>query len=127
MAEILQRCVRRVIAFALAYALALQGFAFAIASASPAAASAQSPTFIASPLCVHGRTTTLPGAPSRVPLGDNHCPFCIGGTVYVNCALPRAGQCNFTFVSTAWLLVAPHFIPRLVGGGAWPRGPPAAA
>ena len=126
MAEILQRSVRRVIACGLAYALALQGFAFAIASAGPAVASAQNPTFIAFPLCSHGRTTTLPGAPSQAPLGDNHCPFCIAGAVYVNCASPYVSDCNSAFLSTTWLPVAPQIIALFVRGGAWPRGPPAA-
>jgi hypothetical protein len=127
MAAILPRSLRRVIAYGLAYALSLHGFFFAIASANPAGASIQNPTFVALPLCSHSQTTTLPGAPSQAPLGDNHCPFCIAGAAYVNCASPCAGDCGFTLVSTVWLLVAPNLIVRLIGSGAWPRGPPATA
>jgi len=119
--------LRRVIAYGLAYALSLQGFVFAISSASPVGSSPENPTIVAFPLCVHGETTTLPRAPTQAPLGDNHCPFCVAGAFYVSCASPCAGDCDFTFVSTDWLSVAPHFIPRFVGGGAWPRGPPAPA
>jgi hypothetical protein len=126
MAAILPRSLRRVIACGLAYALCLQGFVFAISFAGPTAPTAQNPTSVAFPLCSHGQTTTSPGAPSQAPLGDNHCPFCIAAAVYVNCAPPRAGDCNFTFVSAAWLLVAPHLTTRFMAGDAWPRGPPAA-
>jgi len=127
MAAILPRSLRCVVAYGLAYALSLQSFVFAIAVDSPVSASIENPTFVEFPLCSHSQTKTLPGAPTQAPLGDAHCLFCIAGAVYLNCASPRAGHCNFTFVSTVWLPVAPHLIARFVGAGAWPRGPPAAA
>jgi len=127
MAAILPRSLRRVIAYLLAYALCLQGFVFAIASVSPAGASIQNPTFVALALCSHSQTTTLPDAPTQAPLGQPHCLFCIAGAVYVNCASPSAADFDFTFVSTVWLPAAPNLIARFVGGGAWPRGPPAVA
>jgi hypothetical protein len=127
MAAILPRSLRRVIAYLLAYALSLQGFVFAIASVSPAGASIQNPTFVALQLCSHSQTTTLPDAPTQAPLGQRHCLFCIAGAVYVNCASPSVCDCNFAFLSTPRLLGAPRLIARFVGGGAWPRGPPAVA
>jgi hypothetical protein len=127
MAAFLQRTLRRVVAYGLAYALSLHGFLFAIASASPAGASIQNPIVVALPLCTHSQTTTPLGAPSQAPFGDNHCPFCIAGAAYVNCASPCAADCGFTLVSTVWLPVTPHLIVRCVGASAWPRGPPAAA
>ena len=126
MAAFIARCLRRVVAYGLAYALSLQGFVFAIATANPAEASVQNPSFVALPLCVHSQTTTLPGAPTPAPLGHAHCLFCIAGAVYVNCTSPCAGNCPFTFVSAVWLPNARHLIARFVGGSGWPRGPPAA-
>jgi hypothetical protein len=127
MAAILQRCLRRIVACWLAYALVLQSFVIAFASTSSAVAAAQNPAFVAFQLCSHDGSTTLPDAPSRAPFSDNHCAFCIVGTIYVNFVSPCAWECRFAVVSIVWSFRTSHLVALFARGDAWPRGPPAAS
>ena len=121
---------RRVIAGVLAYAVALQGFIFALDLGHPAIAAADAANATAwagFELCTHGGAAP-PGAPAQAPVGDMHCPFCIAGAVFVNCAPPSALQYSTVVLTVVvWPTTVPQLRALFMSESAWPRGPPAAA
>lgn len=120
---------RRIIAGVLAYAVALQGFIFALDLGYPtAAADAGNATAWAGfELCTHGGAAS-PGVPAQVPVGDMHCPFCVAGLVFVNCAPPAEPQYRTIELTDAvWPPTAPRLVALFISESAWPRGPPVAA
>jgi hypothetical protein len=121
------RVGRRILSCVLAYALALQGFIFAANIDGPAISAANAAAWTGFQLCTHGGGgAALPEAPSQGPTGDDHCIFCIAGTVYVDCASPSSPQYSkAVFTDVAWPLSAPRLVAFLVNESAWPRGPPA--
>lgn len=121
----------RVLSCALAYALALQGFIFAAnvgAAVSVAVSGTERPILAGFELCTHGGTATLPDTPQQIPASDDHCPFCISGLLYVNCAPPRTPHGAAVVITRPlWPLAASRLVTLFVNESAWPRGPPLAA
>lgn len=122
-------CWRWVFTCFLIYALVSQSFIFAAGIGQPAIGAAQDQGWAGFELCTHGGTgSTLPGTPSQPPAGDNHCPFCIAGAVYLNCAPLGALQYRkVVFADVTWPQAAPRLVALFINENAWPRGPPAAA
>ena len=120
---------RRFLACALAYALAVQGFLFALDIGGSAVGAANAAAVGVIELCSHSSNTSdLPGTPSHIPVGDNHCLFCIVGAVYVHCAPPGTPQYDTVAQAQAvWVLPTPELTAPPVNASAWPRGPPTAA
>jgi hypothetical protein len=118
---------RGMIAGVLAYALVLQGFFFAAAAGPLVGGSSDSVAFAGFELCTHGGGgAALPDAPA--PAYDDHCPFCIAGAVFMDCAPPSAPNYNTVeFTHAAWSHTTPRLIAFLINRNAWPRGPPIAA
>jgi hypothetical protein len=125
------RAWRRVLAGVLAYALALQGFLFALDIGRPALAAddhADATAWAGFVLCTHGGGASSPVAPAQTPVGDLHCPFCIAGAVFVDCAPPCPPLWNKIVLTNAvWPSAAPRLVALFVNESAWPRGPPLAA
>ncbi len=123
---------RRIIAGVLAYAVALQGFIFALDLGHPAAAAADAANagaWAGFELCTHsGGGAGSPGVPAQVPVGDMHCPFCVAGAVFMNCAPPAALQYSTILLTdVVWPPTAPRLVALFLSESAWPRGPPVAA
>lgn len=132
MAMISHRVWRRIFAGVLVFGLVLQGFAVAadmLQAVLGGAGGAQDAAWAGFELCTHSSgASALPGTPAQAPAGDSHCPFCIAGAVYVNCAPPGAPQYSKVVLTGAvWPLTAPRLAAFFVNESAWPRGPPAAA
>ena len=132
MARISHRVWRCIFAGILVCALVLQGFTFAVdilQTALGGAGGAQDTAWAGFELCTHnGGASAFPQTPAQTPVGDSHCPFCIAGAVYLNCAPPLAPQYSkIVLTGAAWPLTAPHLAAFFVNESAWPRGPPAAA
>jgi hypothetical protein len=132
MARISHRAWRRIFAGVLVCALVLQGFTFAVDILQTAlhdAGGARDTDWASFELCTHnGGASASPVTPAQAPVGDSHCPFCLAGTVYVNCAPLGAPQYSkIELTSAVWPLTAPRLAAFFVNENAWPRGPPAAA
>jgi Protein of unknown function (DUF2946) len=122
-----QRGWWRIVAGILIYALVLQGFLFAAGIGSAATAAAGDAQWPGFELCSHGGAAPSPTSPAA-PVGDNHCPFCVVGAVYVDGAPPSAPQYSvMVFTNAVWPLTAPRLVAPVVDASAWPRGPPCAA
>jgi hypothetical protein len=69
-----------------------------------------------------------PARPSKTPIADTCCIFCVAGGAYVNCGPTSAPECNnIAFTDAVWPLTALRLDVFLVNESAWPRGPPSVA
>jgi len=129
MLRIAYEFLRRVSVCALAYALVLHGLIIASDTAQAAVGAANDSTFSEFVLCTHdGAGPASPSAPSQIPVGDSHCPFCIVGAVYVHCAPPGVPQLlGGVLADGVALLAAQRLLALTFNQSAWPRGPPSAA
>lgn len=127
MTRSLQICLRRLIAYALAYALALQGFIFALDIGNSTFAAANGAAWAGFELCAHrGVAPTVPALPDQSPIGNVHCVFCVAGAAFLNSAPPMAPHYRKVQVAGALAaLSAPHLVALASIESAWPRGPPA--
>jgi hypothetical protein len=117
---------QRVIALVAAYAIAFAGVISGLVAAQAAAETAGR----TDPILCHSSaaTTTLPDAPRQIPVGDNHCAFCVSGPPYVNCAWPRVPYAErLAMIAVPPPLAPPRLIARVINENTWPRGPPIAA
>lgn len=125
------RMWRRVLSCALAYVLVLPGFVIAPnpgAAASVAVSGAERLIVTGFELCTHGGAATQPDTPQQIPASDDHCPFCICGLLYVNCAPPRAPHtAAIAIIRAPWPLTPSRLVTLVINESARPRGPPLAA
>jgi len=123
----LQKRLRCVIAYAVAYAIALQGFFFALDIGNAAFAAKSSAGWAGFELCAEGGAAPKqPAPPVQGPMGRVNCMFCLSGAIFLNSAPPAPPIYHKVLLVRA---VATPVAPRLVAlasvGSAWPRGPPA--
>jgi hypothetical protein len=108
----------------LLYAFVLQGFILAASVGQPEIGTAERSTWAGFELCTHGGAIP-PATPSKTPVADTCCIFCVAGGPYVNCGPTFAPEySNIAFTDAVWPLTAPRLDAFLVNESAWPRGPP---
>ena len=111
----------------LLYAFVLQGFILAASVGQPEIGTAERSTWAGFELCTHGGAIP-PATPSKTPVADTCCIFCVAGGAYVNCGPTSAPKySNIEFTGAVWPLTAPRLDAFLVNESAWPRGPPSVA
>lgn len=81
----------------LLYAFALQGFILAASVGQPETGFE---------LCTHGGAIP-PATPSKTPVADTCCIFCVAGGAYVNSGPTSVPECdNIAFTAAVWPLTA---------------------
>jgi hypothetical protein len=108
----------------LLYAFILQGFILAASVGQPEISTAERSTWAGFELCTHGGAIP-PAAPSKTPVADTCCIFCVACGGYLNCGSTSASEySNIAFTDAVWRLTVLRLDAFLVNESAWPRGPP---